>query len=177
MDITNLKETAETAYHQKKYQKAAELYEQVAQEYTAQEQVIDAAEMKNNACVAYLQANQAQAAYEIVQDTDLLFQEHNLPDKQGLALGNQAAALEDLGKIDEALEKYQAASEILKSVGAKDNRAYVLKRISALQIKKGKQLEALGSMGAALENADNLSGREKTLKKLTDWMFKLIQRD
>jgi hypothetical protein len=81
-----------------------------------------------------------------------------------------------MGKTDEALEKYMVASEILKSTGLKDNRAYVLKRISAIQVKKGHQVEALGSMGAALDNMEKLTGREKVLKKLTDMVYKLTQR-
>jgi tetratricopeptide (TPR) repeat protein len=176
MDISQLKQSADTAYQKKNYQKAAELYQQASQAYQQQNAVVEAAEMLNNASVAYLQNNQPETALEIIQHTDLLFAEHNLPDKQGLALGNQAAALEAIGKTDQALEKYQAASEILKSTGLKDNRAYVLKRISAIQIKKGQQVEALGSMGAALDNMEKLTGREKALKKLTDLVYKLTQR-
>jgi tetratricopeptide (TPR) repeat protein len=176
MDISQLKQTADSAYQKKNYLKAAALYQQAAQQYELQNLPVDAAEMVNNASVAYLQANQPKNAYEIIQNTDMLFAELGLPEKQGLTLGNQAAALEALGKTDEALEKYIAASEILKSTGLKDNRAYVLKRISAIQIKKGQQIEALGSMGAALDNAEKLSGREKLLKKLTDMVFNLIQR-
>ncbi len=161
MDISQLKQTADNAYQKKDFQKAAELYQQAAQNYEQQNLVVEAAEMANNASVAYLQANQPKTAYEMIRNTDILFAEHNLPDKQGLTMGNQAAALEAMGKTDEALEKYMAASEILKSTGLKDNRAYVLKRISTLQIKKGQQVQALGSMGAALDNAEKLSGREK----------------
>jgi hypothetical protein len=81
-----------------------------------------------------------------------------------------------LGKKDLALEYYQNAADKLKLAGEKESRAFVLKRISALQIQKGDQLDALGSMTAALHNLPELSRREKILKKLTDLVMKIGTR-
>ena len=93
-----------------------------------------------------------------------------------MALGNQAAALESLGQKKKAKELYIEAAELLKSSGDKELRTFVLKRISAIQVQEGKQFEALGSMFAALENSENLTLREKTLKKLSSLVMRLMQR-
>ena len=45
-----------------------------------------------------------------------------------MSLANQAAALEGLKKWPEALELYEKSSSLLKEIGEKELRAYVLKR-------------------------------------------------
>ncbi len=176
METETLIKQANQAYQQKKYIEAGQFFQQAAALFQQQEKPVDQAEMLNSASVAYLQAGNAQTAYDLVEGTDQTFKALNLIDKQGIALANQAAALDELGKTQEALQIFQEASDLLKQAGLKDHRAHVLKRISALQIKSGRQFEALGSMHSALENAEKLSGREKTLKRLTNWVMKMIQR-
>ncbi|MBW6473410.1 MAG: hypothetical protein K0B14_09825 [Anaerolineaceae bacterium] len=167
---------ANDLFKQKKYVEAASLFEKIAGAYQELNEVCKSAEMKNNASVAYLMAGDPQKSYDLSKDTHVIFEETKDWKNFGLALGNQASALENLGKKDLALEYYQIAAEKLNLAGEKESRAYVLKRISALQIQKGDQLDALGSMTAALHNLPELSTREKILKKLTDLVMKIGTR-
>jgi tetratricopeptide (TPR) repeat protein len=167
---------ANDLFKQKKYVEAARLFETIAVTFQGLNEVIKSAEMKNNASVAYLMAGDFQKSFDLSKDTHMIFEETKDWKNFGLALGNQASALENLGKKDLALEYYQIAAEKLNSVGEKESRAYVLKRISALQIQKGDQLDALGSMTAALQNLPELSRREKLLKKITDLVMKIGTR-
>ena len=93
-----------------------------------------------------------------------------------MALGNQAAALEALGKLDDALKTYQRSSDLLKKVGDKENRATVLASISQLQIRSGKHLEAVAAMQASLDNRSKLSLKEKLLNKLLKVPFQFLHR-
>jgi tetratricopeptide (TPR) repeat protein len=176
MNINSDISRANDLFKQKKYVDAARLFEKLASAYQDLKEVCKSAEMMNNASVAYLMAGDPQKSYELSKDTHLTFEETKDWKNYGLAMGNQASALENLGKKDLALEYYQIAADKLKLAGEKESRAFVLKRISALQIQKGDQLDALGSMTAALHNLPELSRREKILKKLTDLVMKIGTR-
>jgi tetratricopeptide (TPR) repeat protein len=93
-----------------------------------------------------------------------------------MALANQAAALEGLGQLEAALERYTRAAEFLKQVGENEMRALVLKNISTLQLRTGKQLQALASMDAALDNQKRLSWRERMLQKLLRVPLDMLKR-
>jgi tetratricopeptide (TPR) repeat protein len=172
----DFKSQAENAYAKKQYKLAAELFSKAAIEAENLSNRVDSAELRNNASVAFLQANDPDSAYKIVINSETVFMELGDKKRQAMALGNQAAALESLGQKNKAKELYIEAGELLKSAGDTELRSFVLKRISALQVQEGKQFEALGSMFAALENSENLSFREKTLKKLSSFVMQLMRR-
>jgi len=159
-------------FHQKKFSEAASSFEEIAFQLNAENKEFSATEMMNNASVAYLLSGNPQKAYELSQNTHLTFQEIGDWKNYALALGNQASALENLGKKELALSYYQKAADKLHEIGEKESRAYIMKRISALQIQSGDQFGALGSMTVALNNLPKLSPREKFLKKLTDLVIK-----
>ena len=83
-----------------------------------------------------------------------------------MALGNQAVALENLGKFSRAVEKYEESARLLKQTGDLDNRAIVLQSLSELQMKMGHQLDAMATMRIALLNKKKPSLLERLLQKL-----------
>ena len=157
---------AKTAYKQKKYSEAADLFEEAAKLYKDLGDFLNEAEMLNNCSVSLLLGGDALEALQAAQGTDQIFAKAADVKRQAMALGNQAAALDALGKLDEALELYQEASELLKDRGEDDLRSYLLQQISTLQIRTGSQLQSLASMQAALESRKKLSMKERMLKKL-----------
>jgi tetratricopeptide (TPR) repeat protein len=170
-----LVEEAQRAYQAKKYLAAASLFERAIQEFNDLGDSLSAAEMASNLSVAYLQAGDAQSALTAVQGSDQVFAQAADTQRQALALGNIAAAHESLGNLEIALETYQQCADLLKPIkGQEETRAYVLKCISSLQVRTGKQLEALASMNAALNNQKKLNLREKILHKLLRIPFKQI---
>lgn len=173
-DLEKLAEQAQSAYKTKQYLKAAELFFDLKLEYENNGDQLASAEMANNRSVSLLQAGEPSQALEAAKGTEQIFIENKDPIKAAMALGNQAAALEEMKKIEEALSLYTHSSEMLSDPGNKEMRSLVLKRIAALQIRTGKKLEATASMYAALENQDKLNPKEKTLKTLLDKMFGLI---
>jgi tetratricopeptide (TPR) repeat protein len=96
-----------TAYKRGDYSAAAQLFSSACQGYQAAGESLKAAEMANNSSVAYLLAGDAQASLQAVEGTPGLFAAAGDGQRQGMALGNQAAALEALGRLDEAMEVYQ----------------------------------------------------------------------
>ncbi|MCX8023906.1 MAG: tetratricopeptide repeat protein [Thermanaerothrix sp.] len=159
---------AQAAYAQGDYETAARLYEEVAGGFNAVGDVLKAAEMRNNASVAWLQADRADEALRCVEGTPQIFAQAGDEHRRALALGNRAAALEALGQPKEALSVYREAAERLKALGDDENYALVKRRISALQVQMGHRIEAVFSMGEALEHQSRLSARERMLKSLID---------
>lgn len=174
--VQTLVAQGEKAFRSGKYQEAAALFSKAAGEYVMTGDKIKVAEMANNRSVALLQAGDAQGAYEAALGTDLVFAQASDVRRQGMALGNQAAALEGLGRLDEALTRYKQCNDLLKRINDQEYRPMVLKSISALQIRTGHQMEALASMDAALTNQKKLSIKERLLKKLIHVPFEMLNR-
>lgn len=170
-----LNDQAQKAYREGQFSLAADLFEQAAHALDAQGQALDAAEMWNNVSVASLQAGDAARALRSAEGSDAVFAAQQDSRRQGLALGNQAAALEALGQTDEALARYQRSSDALKQAGQPELRAVVLKSLSALQMRTGKRMEAMASMQIALENQKHLSLRERLLKSLLKVPFRMLK--
>ncbi|MCE5206886.1 MAG: hypothetical protein LLG42_01085 [Chloroflexi bacterium] len=175
MSVSGLIQEAKKAYENKEYRQAAELFQNVAEQQIFLGDPLMEAEMKNNCSVAWLQAGEPQKSLDVVLGTDQVFAEANDPRRQAMALGNQAAALEALGSLSEAMDKYQTAADIFKDIHEEDLRAYVLKNLSALQLRTGDQLQAIASMHTALENKKKLGLKEKFLKKFLRIPFKMLR--
>jgi tetratricopeptide (TPR) repeat protein len=174
--LSSLLRRAQETYQAGRFPEAAGLFEQASRQYSQGGDELNSAEMANNRSVALLQSGDAQGALAAAEGTDRVFALAGDARRQALALGNQAAALEALKRLDEALERYWQSSNLLKQVGDEDSRAVVLKSISALQIRTGHQLEALASMDAALGGQKKLSIKERFLKKLLDVPMRMLKR-
>jgi tetratricopeptide (TPR) repeat protein len=110
----DLSKEGQAAYATRRFSEAARAYEQAARAYQAGGDAFNAAEAFNNASVAALQANDAPNAYRLAEGTDQVFSLSSDLRRQGMALANQAAALEALQRLPEALERYQRSSDLLK---------------------------------------------------------------
>lgn len=169
-----LKEQALQHFHADRLAEAAAGFEQAAQLLAGSGDAAGAAEMRNNLAVVRLAQKDWDAALAAVEDTPAVF--HALGDqlREAQALSNLAAAHDGAGRLDRAAELYQQAIDLFRAIGEKENRAACLKALSAVQIKQGRQFQALASMQAGLNNAPELSMRERALKGLLDKAMKMI---
>lgn len=154
------------AYHAEDYTTAAQLFTHASENSALQGDALQTAEMQNNLSVALLKAGHPKAALDAALGSDAVFSEAGDTKRQAIALANIAAALEDLNRLVEALDHYQQSSILFHQLGEDDMRSYILKRISTIQIRKGKQLEALASMNASLESKAKLSLTDRILRSL-----------
>ena len=165
---------AMAAYQAEEYATALEGFQAAEQMFAESGDTLSAAETANNRSVVLLKAGRAQEALDAAQGTDQIFAQAGDTRRQAVALSNQAAALEDLHQWQPALELYTRASELFKAAGEKDMRAYVLQRISALQLRTGQHLESLVSMDTALDNKPKLTIKDRILKGLFGKVFRMI---
>jgi tetratricopeptide (TPR) repeat protein len=169
-----LAQTGESQYQAGQYEEAASSFEKAAKSYLNISDPLMAAEMANNLSVALLRAGHSDKAYEACLGTDQIFAQAGDNRRRAIALGNQASALEALGQKEQALDLYQQCSDLLKQENLPELRSAVLKSISALQMRTGKQFEALASMEAALDIKEHLTLKEWILKKLLRVPFKML---
>lgn len=161
-----LSQMGQAAYKKKDYQKAASHFQEAARHYAEQGEALKAAEAANNWSVAALQADDADGAIAAAEGTPEIFLEAEDIGRAGMAYGNLGSAQEAAGLLDEALLSYQRSADLLKQAGDHDTRLHVMQALSALQLRTGKQLQALATMQAGLEGSSKLSPKHRFLKKL-----------
>jgi tetratricopeptide (TPR) repeat protein len=164
LDPATLAEKGKRMFAEKKFGEAAELFKQASQIHTDGNNKPLAAEMQNNLSVALLQSGKPQEALDAALGTDEYFASINDVTKQAMALGNQAAALEALNRLEEAIQKYERSAELFGLAGEGDMRAMVMKSAAAIKLKTGKVTDSAFKMMGALEAKDNPSIFERILK-------------
>jgi tetratricopeptide (TPR) repeat protein len=153
-------------YQKKKYVEAAGAFSMAADAYRAIHDGLMAAEMMNNQSVAFLQAKQDQAALDAVMGTDKIFADAGDLRRQGMALANQAAALQGLKRKQEAIPLYEQAAAILEQAGEDQLRADVMRSLATLNVKGGKGLDALIAMQDGLAGVKKPTLKQRIIKQL-----------
>jgi tetratricopeptide (TPR) repeat protein len=171
-----LDKLGKSAFQKGKYKEAAEYFSAAAEGYRARKQEFQAAEMANNSSVALLKAGDYQTALQAVQGTDAVFEAVGDMRRQAMALGNIAAALESLNRIEEAIQYYEKADQLFKEIGEHDLRAPVLQSLSTLQFKSGRSFEGLANLNAGFEEGGKTSLRRRLLKAFTDLPIKFLTK-
>jgi tetratricopeptide (TPR) repeat protein len=162
------------AYQRGDYGAAAKLFQAAAEGYASAGDKLTEAELLNNCGVAYLRAGDGKAALQAIEATPATFASAGDIRRQGLALGNLGDALESVGRKQEAADIYTQSAELLEQAGEDEMRAHVLQSLSKLQLKSGRQIEALATMEAGLEGFKKPSLKQRFLKKLLRFPFKLM---
>jgi len=132
-----LAEQGKKEYEQGNYFAAADLFLQVARAYESGNDPLNAAEMKNNQSVALLQAGKAKEALQATEGTEEIFAQANDLKRQGIAVGNRAAALEGLKKWNDAVAEYDRAASIFEQAGEGDMHSVVRKAAANINLKRG----------------------------------------
>ena len=145
-------EQGKQAFSAKKFDQAASAFAEAASAYEALNDPLNVAEMKNNQSVALLQAGQAQAAYDAAAGTDEIFAQTGDVNRQAMALGNQAAALDALKKLDQALEAYERSAALFAEAGESEMRSMVLQSAAAIKLQRGKLVDSALSMIGSVES-------------------------
>lgn len=165
-----LAEQGKQAFASGKFAEAAECFSLAATQYQATSDACNAAEMNNNLSVALLKLGKARQALDAAAHTDKVFEQAGDVRRQGMALGNQAAALEMLGERNEALALYERSAALLAQAGEDELRSIVLQSIAILKLRRGQWMEAALSMIGAIE----ANPRPNLLQRLLRLLLRLI---
>ena len=171
MEIVNpltLAGNGKEEYGKGNYKAAAGWFSQAAQAYASMQDELNAAEMKNNESVALLQAGNAGEALQATEGTEEIFQNAGDIRRQGIAVGNRAAALEGLKKWKEALTEYDRAAALFEEAGEGDMHSIVRKAAANINLKRGRVMDS------QLDVFDSLRLVEKPT--LTQRIMKFLMR-
>jgi tetratricopeptide (TPR) repeat protein len=157
---------AKGSYQAGDYLPAAQAFAEAATAYAGTGDVLMAAEMQNNRSVALLRAKEAQAAFEAVQGTDKIFEAAGDSRRQGMALANQASALQALKRFDDAMDNYKRAGDALKAADEGDLRVEVMQLLSMIYMRRFKFYEAVITLQSGLAGVKNPSLRQRFMKKI-----------
>ena len=166
LDPKTLSAQAAQVYQEGDFENAARLFGEAAYAFQAQGGTVAAAEMKNNQSVALLQAGNAQASFDAVRGTAEVFAAAGDFRRQGMALSNEAAALEALGRFDEAAQNYRQAADMLEKAGEDQLRAAVMQALAGIQLRKGKVMDSVLSMQIGLMGLKQPTFKQKILRGL-----------
>lgn len=166
-----LVQEANYAYQQEDYLTAAQAYQAASISFVQSNDPLMAAEMSNNASVAYLLAEKPEAALQYALKTDQVFAEAGDARRQAIALTNQAAAYEALGQLAEAVQAYQTSADLLKPLEDQELRSVVLKSLSAVHLKMGNQMEAIAAMHSGLNQIEKPGIIQKLMRKIINIPF------
>lgn len=166
IDPIALVEQGKQEYGKGKFVVAADLFLQAAQAYKATQDELNAAEMLNNQSVALLQAGKARDALQATDGTEAIFQKAGDLKRQGIAIGNRAAALEGLKKYDEALAEYERAASLLEQAGEGDMHSVIRKAAANLNLKRGRISAAQMDVYDSLRLVEKPSFTQRIMKFL-----------
>lgn len=161
-------------YRAERYAAAAAAFAEAALGFEAAGDNASAAEMRNNLGVVRLALEDWAGALAAVAGTPDVFRAHGDRLREAQAIANLAAAHDGAGHVEQAAELYVQAVDLFGQLGETETRAACFKKLSALQIKLGQQLQALASMHSGLNLSAELSPQEKLLKEMIDKAVKLM---
>jgi tetratricopeptide (TPR) repeat protein len=168
--IKSLSEESIQKFQKKQYTEAIAGFRACVAELEKSGDPLDLAEMKNNLCVALTYNGDPQAALEAAAGTDTIFANAGDQRREGMSLANQGTAYESLKQYDKAIEAYEKARDCLSACGEKKMLSITLRSLADLQLKTGKQYQAVASLQSAhQQNPDGkISDKffSSTLKKL-----------
>jgi tetratricopeptide (TPR) repeat protein len=161
-----LSEEGKRLYAKGRFDEAALLFAQAAEGFALDRAGLLTAEMKNNQSVSLLKAGKPREALEAAQGTEDVFAGAGDKKREAMAIGNVAAALEELDRPDEALAGYERSAALFAEVGEGDLRATVLKSAAAIQLRRGKLAQSGLKMLGALEADERPNLFTRALKSL-----------
>jgi tetratricopeptide (TPR) repeat protein len=157
---------AKYAFQTGDYSGAIQEFAEAAFAFAEAGDTLMSAEMKNNQAVALLKNKQAQAALEVARGTETVFAEVGDNRRQGMALANQASALETLKHFKEAIDFYSRAGDALEKAGEADFRLEVMQSLAILHLRQFKIFEAITALQSGLIAVKNPTPMQRIMKKL-----------
>ena len=157
---------AKRTYQAGDYLQAAQAFAEAATAYANLGDSLMSAEMKNNRSVALLLSGEPQAALEAVEGTESIFADSKDYRRQGMALANQASALEALKRRKDAIEYYKRAGDALEKANEGDLRAGIMQLLAMLYLRRFKFYDAVITLQSGLAGVKNPTSKQRLMKKI-----------
>jgi tetratricopeptide (TPR) repeat protein len=171
-----LKEQGIALFQQNDYEAAAKTFRQAQEAYEAAELADMAAEMMVNIGLVHAKLEEPRQALELMQSALRTFQEIGDEMRAAQVLGNLGGVYEALGERDSAQKHYRQAADTFRDLGEEHLYSETLMAIGALQLRSGELLKGAATYQVALENREDLNGRQRVLKFFTSNITRAARR-
>jgi len=168
MDTTakELQEKGVKCYEQQDYEAANKLFRQAQDAYETEDQPIMAAEMQTNIGLVHRALGENQQALDAMQSALKVFQEKNDELRTAQVMGNLGGVYAELDDKEQAYNCYRQAADAFQELGEKEMHGQTLLAMGGLQVRDGKVMAGAATYEVGLEQLDNLSAKQKVMKKL-----------
>lgn len=165
-------------YGQHDYEAAARAFQQAREAYTEVNRMDMVAEMKVNIGLVHRSLGENQQALELMQDALRTFQEQEDLLRAAQVLGNMGGVYSALNDKEQAYASYRQAADIFLEIDEMTLYSETLQALGRLQLRDGKIFmgAATYKVGLDMVDEDQLSGRQKIMKRLTNFINGLNSR-
>jgi tetratricopeptide (TPR) repeat protein len=176
MDTTakELQEKGVKCYEQQDYEAANKLFRQAQDAYEAEDQPIMAAEMQTNIGLVHRALGENQQALDAMQSALKVFQEKGDELRTAQVMGNLGGVYAELDDKEQAYNCYRQAADAFQELGEKEMHGQTLLAMGGLQVRDGKVMAGAATYEVGLEQLDNLSAKQKVIKKLIGFRDRFI---
>lgn len=171
-----LERLALNAFRESRLDEAIQAFITARQAFLAEGNKVKAAEMASSLSVVLLKAERSEEALEAAIGTPEIFIQSGEETLAAQAFGNLGSALEACGDLDGAEETYHQAAELFASLGDSEHHRYTMQSLSHLQLRRGRALEALGTMQHSLDAQPRPGVRDRLLRYLLNLPNRLLGR-
>jgi len=160
-------------FEQHDYEAAARYFQQAKDLYEAEETHDMAAEMAVNIGLVHRALAENQQALELMQEALRIFQDQEDELRMAQVLGNMGGVYMALNDKEQAFLSYRQAADLFRDLGEQQMYSQTMLALGNLQVRDGKLFAGAVSYQLGLEDMQNLTTRQKILKRLTQFMAAL----
>lgn len=164
----DIKEQGITLYNQHDYEAAARAFQQAKEAYAESDQHDMIAEMKVNIGLVHRELGEAQQSLEMMQEALRTFEDMGDKMRTAQVLGNLGGVYQSLGDGEQAEVSYRKAANLFNDLNEEILYSDTMMALGAMQIRSFKLSQGAATYMVALENRDDLSGRLRIIKSLSN---------
>jgi tetratricopeptide (TPR) repeat protein len=151
LDPADLERQGLDAFRKGRLAEAVQRLQMALEGYRARGDSLRTAETSNNLSVVLLKSGEPRQALDAVEGSAAVFEAAGDLLRHAQAIGNEAAALEGVGRLDEAEHHYRQAVDSFRRLGEHEAEAQTWQALAALLLRRGRPVEAASSAQAGLE--------------------------
>jgi tetratricopeptide (TPR) repeat protein len=169
----DLKEQGVMLFNQHDYEAAARTFQKAKDAYLEEDRMDMVAEMKVNIGLVHRSLGENQQALELMQEALRAFETQEDQIRIAQVLGNLGGVYQALNDKEQAEMSYRQAANIFKELGEEMMYSDTLMALGAMQVRDGKFFTGAATYQVALENREDLSGTQKIIKSLSNFINRL----
>jgi len=171
-----LKEQGIALFQENDYEAAAKVFNEAQAAYEESDQPDMAAEMMVNIGLVHAKLEEPQQALELMGAALRKFEEIDDAFRAAQVMGNMGGVYEAIDERENAQRHYRQAADTFRDLGEEKLYSETLMAIGALQLRSGELFKGAATYQVALEQREDLNGRQRVLKFISSNIARAARR-